>query len=131
MLRRSGGKRAAEEASIDITPLLDIVFIMLIFFIVTSTFIKEPGIDVNRPTAETAEDQRLAVSSDNKIWINREEVEIDGVRAAIERLRRENPKGSAVLQVDGAAHTRYMVEVLQRIRDAGVNDVVAVSAKRS
>ena len=72
-----------------------------------------------------------AVSSDNKIWINREEVEIDGVRAAIERLRRENPKGSAVLQVDGAAHTRYMVEVLQRIRDAGVNDVVAVSAKRS
>ena len=94
------------------------------------------GIDVNRPTAETAEDQRLvsilvAVSSDNKIWINREEVEIDGVRAAIERLRRENPKGSAVLQVDGAAHTRYMVEVLQRIRDAGVNDVVAVSAKRS
>ena len=136
MLRRSGGKRAAEEASIDITPLLDIVFIMLIFFIVTSTFIKEPGIDVNRPTAETAEDQRLvsilvAVSSDNKIWINREEVEIDGVRAAIERLRRENPKGSAVLQVDGAAHTRYMVEVLQRIRDAGVNDVVDVSAKRS
>ncbi|WP_029890853.1 ExbD/TolR family protein [Polycyclovorans algicola] len=136
MLKRSGGKRAAEEANIDITPLLDIVFIMLIFFIVTSTFIKEPGIDVNRPEAETAEDQRLvsilvAVSSDNKIWINREEVQMDGVRAAIERLRRENPKGSAVLQVDGDAHSRYMVEVLQRIRDAGVDDVVAVSTKRS
>ena len=136
MLKRSGGKRAAEEANIDITPLLDIVFIMLIFFIVTSTFIKEPGIDVNRPEAETAEDQRLvsilvAVSSENKIWINREEVQLDGVRAAIERLRRENPKGSAVLQVDGDAHSRYMVEVLQRIRDAGVNDVVAVSTKRS
>ena len=56
---------------------------------------------------------------------------MDGVRAAIERLRRENPKGSAVLQVDGDAHSRYMVEVLQRIRDAGVNDVVAVSTKRS
>lgn len=136
MLKRSGGKRTAEEANIDITPLLDIVFIMLIFFIVTSTFIKEPGIDVNRPEAETAEDQRLvsilvAVSSENKIWINREEVQLDGVRAAIERLRRENPKGSAVLQVDGDAHSRYMVEVLQRIRDAGVNDVVAVSTKRS
>lgn len=136
MLKRSGGKRTAEEANIDITPLLDIVFIMLIFFIVTSTFIKEPGIDVNRPEAETAEDQRLvsilvAVSSENKIWINREEVQLDGVRAAIERLRQENPKGSAVLQVDGDAHSRYMVEVLQRIRDAGVNDVVAVSTKRS
>ena len=136
MLKRSGGKRAAGEANIDITPLLDIVFIMLILFIVTSTFIKEPGIDVNRPEAETAEDQRLvsilvAVSSENKIWINREEVQLDGVRAAIERLRRENPKGSAVLQVDGDAHSRYMVEVLQRIRDAGVNDVVAVSTKRS
>ena len=57
MLRRSGGKRAAEEASIDITPLLDIVFIMLIFFIVTSTFIKEPGIDVNR--IEDARTERL------------------------------------------------------------------------
>lgn len=99
MLKRSGGKRTAEEANIDITPLLDIVFIMLIFFIVTSTFIKEPGIDVNRPEAETAEDQRLvsilvAVSSENKIWINREEVQLDGVRAAIERLRRKTPRAA-------------------------------------
>lgn len=136
MLKRPQRKAKPEEDGINITPLLDIVFIMLIFFIVTSTFIKEPGIQVNRPDAETATDQRLvsilvAISSDNTIWINREEVPLDGVRGAIERLRRENPRGSAVMQVDSASHSRYMVEVLQRIRDGGVTDVIAVSTKRS
>lgn len=136
MLKRPQRKATPEEDGINITPLLDIVFIMLIFFIVTSTFIKEPGVQVNRPDAESAEDQRLvsilvAISSDNTIWINREEVPLDGVRSAIERLRRENPRGSAVMQVDSASHSRYMVEVLQRIRDGGVTDVIAVSTKRS
>jgi biopolymer transport protein ExbD len=125
-----------DEEDVNVTPLLDIVFIMLIFFIVTATFIKEPGVQVQRPDAETAEAQRLvsilvAITGDNKIWINREEVPIEGVRVAVERLRRENPKGSAVLQTDANAHTRYMIEVLQQIRDAGVTDVVAVSTKRS
>lgn len=126
----------ADDSDVNVTPLLDIVFIMLIFFIVTATFIKEPGVDVTRPEAQTAEDQRLvsilvAIDSENRIWINREEVPVDGVRASVERLRRENPRGSAVIQADGRAHSEFLVDVLQQIRASGLQDVVAVSTKKS
>jgi biopolymer transport protein ExbD len=136
MLRRKRNAAPGDEEDVNVTPLLDIVFIMLIFFIVTATFIKEPGIQVQRPPADTAQQQKLvsilvAISTDNRIWINRKEVPLEGVRVAVERLRRENPKGSAVIQSDAGAHSKYLIEVLQQIRDAGVNDVVAVSTKRS
>jgi biopolymer transport protein ExbD len=126
----------ADDSDVNVTPLLDIVFIMLIFFIVTATFIKEPGVDVTRPEAQTSEDQRLvsilvAIDSQNTIWINREKVSVDGVRASVERLRRENPRGSAVVQADGSAHTKYLVDVLEQIRATGIQDVVAVSTKKS
>ena len=133
---RSDRVTKADESDVNVTPLLDIVFIMLIFFIVTATFIKEPGVDITRPEAQTAEDQRLvsilvAIEADNSIWINREEVPLEGVRVALERLRRENPRGSAVIQADGKAHSEYLVRVLEQIRAAGVEDVVAVSTKKS
>lgn len=136
MLRRSNRSRSGDDSDVNVTPLLDIVFIMLIFFIVTATFIKEPGITVERPDADTAEEQRLvsvlvAISSENTIHINQDEVPLDGVRATVERLRRENPRGSAVIQADGNADSEYLVDVLKQIREAGVDDVVAVSVKRS
>lgn len=136
MPRRSKRRAAGEDSDVNVTPLLDIVFIMLIFFIVTATFIKEPGVEVNRPDADTAEEQRLvsvlvAIDSDNTIWINQEQVPLEGVRAAVERLRRENPRGSAVVQADGDAHSEYLVDVLDQIRAAGVSDVVAVSVKQT
>ncbi len=136
MLSRKRSSAPPDEEDVNVTPLLDIVFIMLIFFIVTATFIKEPGIQVQRPQAETGQQQKLvsiliAIGSDNRIWINRKEVPVEGVRVAVERLRRENPKGSAVVQSDAGAHSKYLIEVLQQIRDAGVTDVVAVSTKRS
>ncbi|MDT8449678.1 MAG: biopolymer transporter ExbD [Wenzhouxiangellaceae bacterium] len=123
----------ADDSDVNVTPLLDIVFIMLIFFIVTATFIKEPGVQVSRPEAQTAEDQRLvsilvAIDADNSIWINRKQVPLEGVRAALERLRRENPRGSAVIQADGRAHSEFLVKVLQQIRAAGIDETVAVSA---
>ncbi len=129
-------KREAEDSDVNVTPLLDIVFIMLIFFIVTATFIKEPGVTVQRPDAQTAEEQRLvsvlvAIDANNRIWINREETPLEAVRVAVERLRRENPRGSAVIQADGNAESEYLVEVLQQIRDAGVQETVAVSTLRS
>jgi len=135
-MARSRRVAKADESDVNVTPLLDIVFIMLIFFIVTATFIKEPGVDVTRPEALTAEDQRLvsilvAIDSDNSIWINRKEVALDSVRATLERLRRENPRGSAVIQADGNAHSEYLVDVLEQIRAAGVDDVVAVSTVKS
>ena len=134
MLRRR--KRDAEDSDVNVTPLLDIVFIMLIFFIVTATFIKEPGVTVQRPDANTAEEQRLvsvlvAIDSNNRIWINREETPLEAVRVAVERLRRENPRDSAVIQADGSADSEYLIEVLQQIREAGVQETVAVSTIRS
>ncbi|MEE2690981.1 MAG: biopolymer transporter ExbD [Pseudomonadota bacterium] len=129
-------RRATPESSeddVNVTPLLDIVFIMLIFFIVTSTFVKEPGVDVERPDAITAQDRKLAsilvaVTSDNKIWINKEEVKLEEVRNAVEQLRRENPKGTAVVQADKGSESRYLVEVLNQIKAAGVAEV-AVSTE--
>ena len=83
-----------EESEINITPMLDVVFIMLIFFIVTATFVKESGIDVNRPQAATAVVKEkanilIAIDAHNKIWVNRREVDIRSVRPSIERLKAE------------------------------------------
>ena len=119
---------AGGEDDVNVTPLLDIVFIMLIFFIVTSTFVKEPGVDVNRPEALTAKERRfasilVAVDADNNIWINKEKVDLALVRGMVEDLKRENPKGTAVVQVDSKANSRYLVEVVNQIKQAGVEDV--------
>jgi biopolymer transport protein ExbD len=121
------------SVDINVTPLMDIVFIMLIFFIVTSTFVKEPGIEITRPEAVTAKERKLAgilvaVSSENEIWINKEKVPLDAVKVAVEKLKQENPKATAVVQVDRGAQSRYLVEVVNQIRNAGV-DEIAVSTE--
>ena len=129
--QRVGSDSGSDE--INVTPLMDIVFIMLIFFIVTSTFVKEPGIDITRPEAVTAKERKLAgilvaVSSENEIWINKEKVPLDAVKVAVEKLKQENPKATAVVQVDTGAQSRYLVEVVNQIRNAGV-DEIAVSTE--
>lgn len=133
MARRNTIQQSEGDEDVNVTPLLDIVFIMLIFFIVTSTFVKEPGIDPERPEAETAEERRLAsiivaISDEDTIWINKEEVELQEVRALVEQLRRENPRGTAVVQADAKSKTRLLVEVVNQIRATGISDV-AVSTE--
>lgn len=118
-----------EEEDVNVTPLLDIVFIMLIFFIVTSTFIKEPGIDPERPEASTQSAQKqiavlVAISADDEIYIDGDQVELSEVRYRVEELRRETPKGNAVLQADAGARSEMTLDVLQEIKDAGITDVV-------
>jgi len=117
-----------DEADIDITPMLDVVFIMLIFFIVTSTFIKESGIDVNRPQAATAVKKAkanilIAINADNEIWIDRRQVDIRSVRPNIERLHSENPQGSVVIQADKESKTDTLIQVMDASRQAGVYNV--------
>lgn len=117
-----------EEASIDLTPMLDVVFIMLIFFIVTASFIKEAGIDVNRPDAPTAEKVAdanilIAISPNDEIWIDRRLVDPRAVRANIERLHAENPKGSVVIQADKKSTNETLVVVMDAARSAGVYNV--------
>ena len=133
MARRSLSQSAGEEEDVNVTPLLDIVFIMLIFFIVTSTFVKEPGVEINRPGAVSAEERKLAsiivaISDEDEIWINKEKVELQEVKAIVEQLRRENPKGTAVVQADAKSKTRLLVEVVTQIRATGLTDV-AVSTE--
>jgi biopolymer transport protein ExbD len=124
-----------EESEINITPMLDVVFIMLIFFIVTASFVKEAGIDVNRPDAETAVRQEranilIAISENNEIWIDQRMVDPRALRANIERLRAENPEGSVVIQADKKSVTETLVLVMDAARQAGVYNVSIAAQDR-
>ena len=117
-----------EESSVDITPMLDVVFIMLIFFIVTATFIKEAGIDVDKPEAATAVVQEkasilVAIDANDQVWINRRQVDVRSVRSIIERLHAENPKGTVVIQADRESRNDVLVRVMDASRRAGVYDI--------
>ncbi|BBN83331.1 biopolymer transporter ExbD [Pseudoalteromonas sp. A25] len=124
-----------EAEEINMTPMLDVVFIMLIFFIVTASFVKEAGIDVNRPEAATAvKKQRanilVAISDKGEIWINKRQVDIRAVQANIERLKAENPQGSVVIQADKKATTDMLIKVMDASRAAGAFDV-SIAAQES
>ncbi len=121
-----------EEANIDMTPMLDVVFIMLIFFIVTASFVKEAGIDVNRPEASTAvkKDKAsilVAISAKNEIWINKRRVDVRAVQANIERLHAENPQGGVVIQADKKSTTEILMKVLDATRAAGIDDAAVAT----
>ncbi|ADT70641.1 MAG: biopolymer transport protein ExbD [Pseudoalteromonas tetraodonis] len=117
-----------EAEEINMTPMLDVVFIMLIFFIVTASFVKEAGIDVNRPEAATAVKKEranilVAISDQGEIWINKRQIDVRAVQANIERLKAENPQGSVVIQADKKATTETLIKVMDASRAAGVFDV--------
>jgi len=117
-----------ENVEIDMTPMLDVVFILLIFFIVTASFVKEAGIDVNRPEAATAVKKEranilVAISDKGDIWINKRRVDVRAVQANIERLKAENPQGTVVIQADKKATTEILIKVMDSARAAGVYDV--------
>ena len=117
-----------EEAEINITPMLDVVFIMLIFFIVTASFVKESGLEVNRPDAPTAVKKEnanilVAIGASNEIWINRRRIDPRAVRANSERMHAENPEGAVIIQADKKAFTETLVLVMDSARQAGVFNV--------
>jgi biopolymer transport protein ExbD len=114
-----------EETEINLTPMLDVVFIMLIFFIVTASFIKEAGIDVQRPLAEHLDAKPkanilVAISSDNEIWIDNKSIDFRAVKVEFERLLSENPEGSVVIQADKDAYTETVVLVADAARQANI-----------
>ena len=117
-----------EEVEINITPMLDVVFIMLIFFIVTTSFIKETGIDVNRPSADTAEKKErgnilIAINANGEIWLNKRKIDVRSVRANVERAHAENPEGSVVITADKESKTDTLIQVMDQARLAGVQNV--------
>jgi biopolymer transport protein ExbD len=115
-----------EGDEINLTPMLDVVFIMLIFFIVTASFIKESGIDVNRPDAPITETKPedanilVVINAQDEIWIDRRMIDPRAVRANIQRMHAENPKGSVVIQANKKSTNKMLVWVMDSTRDAGV-----------
>lgn len=122
-----------EDTEINITPMLDIVFIMLIFFIVTTSFVKETGINPKRPVAETAEAKPRAnilvgVDLDGRIWVNNRQIKLNQVRQLIEDAVNETPESSVVLIADQESPTGVLIDVMDQVRLGGIIEI-AVSAE--
>ena len=127
-MRHTHTKQESAAESVNLTPLIDMVFILLIFFLVTASFTKESGIDVDRPTAQTAvrEEQGsmiIGVSKDGEIWIDNQKIDMRAVRAHVEHLHAQNPEGTVIILADQSARTGTTVEVLDQVRLAAVSNV--------
>ncbi|MEZ9387032.1 ExbD/TolR family protein [Vibrio lentus] len=124
-----------EEAQIDLTSMLDIVFIMLIFFIVTSSFVRESGVEVNRPQASNVVSQKdagifVAITSANDIFIDKRVVDVERIQATLEHLLLEQPDASLVIQADEHAYNGTVVKVMDAAKGAGVKNIVLAAEKR-
>jgi len=122
-----------EEAEINITPMLDIVFIMLIFFIVTTSFTKETGASIVKPVAEQAVALRngtilIGIRPNDDIWMAKRRIELREVRQMVERAKSENPEGSVVIIADKGAKIGTVTQVMDQVRLAGVEGV-SISAE--
>jgi biopolymer transport protein ExbD len=116
------------EATIDIAPLMDMVFILLIFFIVTSTFTRETGVEVSKPQAQSAshlekENILIAITRDGTIHIDERQVDLAGLADVIKGILSKNPEREAVLIADKDAMTGKLVSVIDACTVAGVKKV--------
>ena len=124
-----------EETEINITPMLDVVFIMLIFFIVTTSFIKETGIDPNRPEAETATANArgnilIAISEFDQVWMNKNQVELAQIRAMVESAVAEIPESSVIIIADEKASTGILIDLMDQVRLGGVANIMVAAEER-
>ena len=128
-MRRSLISQAVEEKDEpNITPMLDVVFILLIFFIVTANFIKEPGLEVNRPDSDTSEIQEnaailIAIGSNDEIYMDGRRIDVRQVKANVIKLLADNPQGTVVIQADEEASADAIIKAMDGARDAGVYDI--------
>lgn len=121
-------------AGLNVTPLIDMVFILLIFFAVNSSFVKETGVEVDRPTAQTAERQDqagilIAVTRDGEVWIEQQQVDVRAVRGHVERLHAEAPEASALILADKRSETGLVMQVLDQARLAGIARVAVAASE--
>ena len=129
---RRRGDQEQSATGLNITPLIDLVFILLVFFVVNTSFVKEAGVEIERPSAKTAVTQEqatilVAVTRDGEDWIDKQRVDIRALRGHIERLHAESPEGSAVVLADAAAPAGIVMQVVDQARLAGIAKV-AVAA---
>ncbi len=133
-MRRIARHKEEEGAEIDLTPMLDVVFIMLIFFIVVASFVKEAGIEISRPDNNQQTDPNDAVSivvnvaSDGQIWMDNRRVDVRAVRANIQRMLAEDPTAPVTVKVEKGAKTGVVVDIADAAREAGAGSVNWASA---
>jgi biopolymer transport protein ExbD len=132
-----GKRRAEEESEIDLTPMLDVVFIMLIFFIVTASFVKESGIDVNRPPTTDqpppdVKDKNIVfdVTEAGDILLEGRRIDVRSVRANVERIHAENPQAKVIISAAPTAKTEIFVQISDQAREAGVYDISLSTDKK-
>lgn len=123
-----------DDTEVNLTPMLDVVFIMLIFFIVTTSFVRESGIEVDPPQAATAAVQSqagilVAISAEGNVWVDREMVSLAALGPTVARMMAERPQASVVIQADQAARSGRLVEVMDRLRQSGITRM-ALAAER-
>lgn len=127
-------RRGQEDAAIDMTPMLDIVFIMLIFFIVTTSFVKEAGIEVDKPLgsnlqAEPKANVFIAVNGADEVWMDKQQVDIDTVRATMEKLLAEQQTEVVVIQADKKAKHGLVVKIMDQVKAAGIERISVAAEK--
>ena len=131
---RSHSRPSGLGAGLNVTPLIDMVFILLIFFAVNSSFIEETGVEVDRPTAQTAQRQDqagvlIAVTKDGEIWIEQKRIDVRAVRSYVEQLHAESPEASALIMADKRAQTGIVMQVLDQTRLAGISRVAVAATE--
>jgi biopolymer transport protein ExbD len=125
-----------EESEINLTPMLDVTFIMLIFFIVTAVFVKEPGVDVTRPEATTAITPEhgsiyVAITPSDEVWIDGDQVDMNSVRGELDRLKAENPEGGVVIEADQKAHNQILLAVMDAAKQAGITEITIAAGENN
>jgi biopolymer transport protein ExbD len=127
-----GAGRISQTTELNMAPLIDMIFILLIFFLVTTSFVKESGVEVKRPIASTAEQKEktnmiVAVTKEGTIYIENQMVDIRSVRSVMERFRHENPLGNVVITADKDSLFGISIEVLDKVREAQITNVVVAA----
>lgn len=123
----------SEDHGIDLAPMLDFVLNLLIFFIITTSFIKEAGITVVKPDASTAEHREsgnilIAIRENGEIWMDRRRVDMREVRTIIERLHIERPEDTVVIVADKSSRAQTLAELMDNVRSGGITDVSIAAA---
>lgn len=127
-------RQRRKPAELNMSPLIDMIFILLIFFVVTTSFVRESGVDVQRPVAQTAETKDstnivIAITADNLVVVESKPIDVRSVQSYMERFLMQNPNGSVVLAADRNSRSGLVIQVLDSCRLAGVKNL-SVAAKK-
>jgi biopolymer transport protein ExbD len=134
-LRRNAVGHTSDDTGIDLAPMLDFVLNLLIFFIITAVFAKEIGLTVSRPNPTNAERQEagnivVRIDGAGDIWIDQKVVDVRSVRAAIERLHAQKPEDAVVVMAEKGARTGVLVQVIDQVRQGGIQNVSIAATER-